>query len=130
MRKAKEKAIEHIMKFDKLKSVEECLVCGFFHEAIDIAIAEKDKEIEGLKEELKENQQISDRISDLILEKDELNKLWQKRFEWLKKECDNLYHRFPKGIIWRKGKDEICDMCEEYIEKKIIEAQNKEFDKV
>jgi len=42
--------------------------------------------------------------------------------EWLKDEIDNLYRKFPKGDIWRASNDQVCDMCEEYMKKKIAEA--------
>ena len=32
-------------------------------------------------------------------------------------QVEDLYHKFPKGKIWRLNADEICDMIEEYIKK-------------
>ncbi len=37
--------------------------------------------------------------------------------------AQNLYRQFEKGIIWRKGVDEVCDACEEKIKSKIKELR-------
>lgn len=42
--------------------------------------------------------------------------------EYLKEQIDNLYHKFPKGDVWRASNDTVCDMCEEYMIKKIDET--------
>lgn len=39
--------------------------------------------------------------------------------ELLLSQIDDLYHKFPKGKIWRLNTDEICDMIEEYVKKNI-----------
>jgi hypothetical protein len=47
----------------------------------------------------------------------------------LRQLTTDLHHRFPKGIIWRENCDTVCDMCEEYVHKKIEEVFGKDEDK-
>lgn len=39
---------------------------------------------------------------------------------------DDLYHKVGKVNVWRASNDVVCDLCEEYIKKKLKELSEKE----
>lgn len=41
--------------------------------------------------------------------------------EQLKADITDLYHKIGKAEVWRASNDVVCDLCEEYIKKKIEE---------
>lgn len=55
------------------------------------------------------------------------NKRWadfdklSESIEKLKVETYDLYHKLGKVEVWKASNDEVCDMCEEFVHKKINE---------
>lgn len=45
----------------------------------------------------------------------------KEKIEKLKKEISDLYHSVGKIEVWRANNDGVCDLCEDYVLKKIEE---------
>ena len=61
---------------------------------------------------------MSKRLFEVYFKEDALSAV-----EMLKKSIEDLYHRIGKAEVWRAGgSDVVCDMCEDFMIKKIDKA--------